>query len=67
VDNGSSTLFWKDWWVGEDRLCVSFRRLFKLAENKLMTIAHMFILGWGKSGEVWKWRRRLFAWEEEML
>jgi hypothetical protein len=24
-------------------------------------------LGWGDSGEAWKWRIRLFAWEEELL
>jgi hypothetical protein len=25
----------------------------------------MFELGWG--GEAWKWRRKLWAWEEEMV
>ncbi|CAJ2657271.1 unnamed protein product [Trifolium pratense] len=27
----------------------------------------MFMLGWGAGGEAWVWRRRLRAWEEEML
>jgi len=27
----------------------------------------MFQLGWGEGGEAWKWRRRLWAWEEERL
>jgi len=24
-------------------------------------------LGWGEGGEAWRWRRRLFAWEEELV
>jgi len=24
-------------------------------------------IGWGVNGEAWKWRRRLFAWEEEKV
>jgi len=24
-------------------------------------------LGWGVGGEAWRWRRRLFAWEEELV
>ncbi|GAU19616.1 hypothetical protein TSUD_383110 [Trifolium subterraneum] len=27
----------------------------------------MFAAGWGVGGEAWKWRRRLFAWEEELV
>jgi len=27
----------------------------------------MFELGWEEGGEVWRWRRRLWTWEEEML
>jgi len=27
----------------------------------------MFALGWGEGGEAWNWRRRLLAWEEELL
>ncbi|PNX90796.1 hypothetical protein L195_g046923, partial [Trifolium pratense] len=27
----------------------------------------MCCLGWGVNGEAWEWRRRLRAWEEEML
>ena len=45
VGNGSSTLFWNDWWVGENHLCDSFRRLFELSENKVMTVGDKFILG----------------------
>nr|ABD32346.1 H+-transporting two-sector ATPase, alpha/beta subunit, central region, related [Medicago truncatula] len=27
----------------------------------------MFLLGWGVDGGAWRWRRRLFAWEEELV
>jgi len=27
----------------------------------------MYSLEWGEEGEAWKWRRRLFAWEEEKV
>jgi len=27
----------------------------------------MHILGWEERGEAWRWRRRLWVWEEEML
>jgi len=31
-----------------------------LCDNKLATVAEMYCLGW-------EWRRRLFAWEEELM
>ena len=27
----------------------------------------MFLLGWGEGDEAWRWRRRLWEWEEELL
>ena len=27
----------------------------------------MFARGWSEGVEAWKWRRRLWAWEEEMV
>jgi len=27
----------------------------------------MFRLGWEEGGEAWRWRRRLWAWEEDMV
>jgi len=30
-------------------------------------IPYIFQGGWGVDGEAWRWRRRLFVWEEEML
>jgi len=56
LGNGSQTLFWVDKWLGEVPLQVRFRRLFDLSENKWLTVAQMFELGWGEGGEAWKWR-----------
>jgi len=67
VGDGMSTLFWVDPWLEGKPLCQMFVRLYELAENKLDMVADMFARGWGVNGEAWKWRRRLFAWEEELL
>jgi hypothetical protein len=67
LGDGSNSLFWYDRWVGEVPLCSRFARLFDLSTNKLSTVADMFSLGWEVGGEAWRWRRRLWAWEEEML
>jgi len=36
-------------------------------ENKLAIVSEMNFLGWGVNREALKWRRRLFAWEEELV
>ena len=43
-----------------------FSRLFELAVNKSSSVAHMSSFGWKDEGAAWKWRRRLWACEEEM-
>ena len=30
-------------------------------------MARMCQLGWGEEGQTWRWRRGLFAWEEELV
>jgi hypothetical protein len=67
VGDGRSTLFWLDPWWEDCPLARSFGRLYELAENKLVTVSEMFVLGWGVGGEAWKWQRRLLAWEEELV
>ncbi|CAJ2672661.1 unnamed protein product [Trifolium pratense] len=67
VGNGSDTLFWTDPWVDGISMRERFGRLFVLAETKSHTVTEMFVLGWGRGGEAWKWRRQLRAWEEELL
>ena len=61
MDDGTSTLFWKDSWLDGSSLDVSFRRLFELTDNELIIVVDMYLLRWGVNGEAWKWRRRLFA------
>jgi len=34
---------------------------------KEIFVFDMHHLGWGEKGEAWRWRRRLFAWEEEVV
>ncbi|GAU17363.1 hypothetical protein TSUD_232390 [Trifolium subterraneum] len=67
VGDGRNTLFWTEPWLEDCPLDRSFSRLFDLAENKFITVADMHGLGWGVDGEAWKWRRRLRAWEEELV
>ena len=67
VGDGTKTLFWRDCWCGDAPFCVRFRRLYDLAENKAITVRNMFSLGWEDGGEAWQWRRRLWAWEEELV
>jgi len=38
-----------------------------LFENKLVTVAQMFSWGWEVGGEAWKWRRRMWNWEEDLV
>ena len=68
VGDGVDTLFWYDRQFGLASFCVRFRRLFELAENKSITVANLFSLG-VEQGDAWRrrCRRRLWAWEEEML
>jgi len=37
-----------------DSFNVSFRRLYELAENKLVTMTNMFSLDWDVGNEAWK-------------
>ena len=79
MGDGVSNLFWVDPWLDGQPLFRVFVKLYELAENKLKTVlyelaenklkivAHMFARGWGVNGEAWKRRRRLFAWEEDLL
>jgi hypothetical protein len=39
IGNGSSTLFWKDFWHGVTNLCDKFPRLFSYALNEDVTVA----------------------------
>jgi len=67
VGNGKNIYFWSDVWVDGVSFRERFSRLFELAVDKWVSVFDMCQLGWGENGEAWKWRRRLFAWEEEQM
>ena len=67
VGGGGSTFFWSDNWVGDVPLRVKFPRLFDLAVDKWVTVQQMTSRGWAEGGGAWEWRRRLLAWEEELV
>ena len=48
-------------------MCDRFSRLYVLAENTSCSVAEMQHLGGDARGEACKCRRRLFAWEEDLL
>jgi len=52
VGDGADTLFKHDRLIGGVPLCVCFRRLFNLAENKSITVADFFSLGLQQGGRV---------------
>lgn len=62
-----STRFWKDKWVGDNYLALTFPRLFLLSNRKDSYVGDVCHVSGG--GRVWdlSWRRPLFVWEEEML
>ena len=67
VGDGTDTLFWYHIWCGGVPLRERFSRLFELAVDKTDIVANMFSLGLVHGGEGWRWRRRLWAWEENVL
>jgi len=67
VGNERLTRFWTDVWLGGVAIRDQFYRLFELSLFKEVFVFDMCELGWGEDGEAWKWRRRLFAWEGEMV
>lgn len=46
---------------------VRFRRLFELVVEKSCTVSFISALGWEDGGAAWRWRRRLWVLEEDML
>jgi len=48
--NGADIYFWSDTWLWNVTFRDRFRRLFYLSENRWMTMADLFRLGWGEGG-----------------
>lgn len=64
----TDTLFWYHrYWCGGVPLREWFPRLYELAVDKTVTVANICSLGMRHGGEGWRWRRRLWAWEENVL
>lgn len=54
-------------WLGGKLLCKRFRWVFDLADNKLVTVATMHVLGWEDGESGWRWRCQLWVWDEDLL
>ena len=52
--------------MGEMSFRERFSTLYDLSLFKDKSVFDMCQLGWGEEGEAWGWKRRLFAWEEEV-
>jgi len=48
-------------------MCVKYKSLFDLSNNKLSTVVVMCELGWEEGEVAWQWHRQLWAWKEDML
>jgi hypothetical protein len=67
LGNGNHTRFWSDIWIDGTLLSVKFPRLFSLSLQKEAKISDLVVLE--EDSRVWnfRWRRRLFHWEEECV
>jgi hypothetical protein len=66
IVSGGRPFFWHDPWLGRVPLGVRFKSLFELVVDKSCTVSLMSAIG-GMRGEAWRWRRRLWILEEDML
>lgn len=66
LGDGVSTLFWWDLWLDGWVWVLRLTTFFYFSDNKMTSMPNKAIrLGWG--GEAWKWRKRLWVWEEDLL
>jgi len=67
VSNGRGTSFWKDRWIGDQSLALSFPRLFNISSFKEAKIGDV----WNSNDGVvtWNlgWRRQPFLWEIDLI
>ncbi|GAU43853.1 hypothetical protein TSUD_174720 [Trifolium subterraneum] len=67
VGDGKDSYFWNDPWVDGDTLNILFRRLYDLSLDRESRVAEMIVEEEGDKKINWRWRRRLFQWEKEMV
>ncbi|XP_057770773.1 uncharacterized protein LOC130990569 [Salvia miltiorrhiza] len=67
LGDGRGTKFWEDSWVGRESLNISFHRLYRLCENRKVSVGESG--RWVEGVWVWdlKWRRELRDCERETV
>jgi len=65
--NGSNTSFWNTKWRGDMMFREKYPRLFAISNQKELKVAEMWLVRDSSANWNFKWRRRLFVWEEELL
>jgi hypothetical protein len=59
--------FWCSFWLDGECLQIKYTCLFYLCIDKAVIVVEKMMQGWGVDGSEWRWRKRLFVWEEEQL
>jgi hypothetical protein len=67
MNNGESTLFWSQQWIGDATLAVLFPRLFSLSLQREGTVRDMYEVNGNNLQWSFNWRRRLVSWEEDLV
>ncbi|XP_071728625.1 uncharacterized protein [Rutidosis leptorrhynchoides] len=57
IGDGSSTLFWEDHWIGSDKLCKLFPRLYKLESNRSTAVNERIQMVESAMQLTWNWSR----------
>ncbi|XP_076949509.1 uncharacterized protein LOC143622182 [Bidens hawaiensis] len=57
VKSGNKSLFWLDYWIGQDLLCKKFPLLFALERNKGCTVAKKLVMMDDVICSTWSWVR----------
>ncbi|XP_071694307.1 uncharacterized protein [Rutidosis leptorrhynchoides] len=58
VGNGSNTLFWKEHWIGNEKLCNLFPRLYKLESNPDVSVQDRMAAN-NEELYTWNWKREI--------
>lgn len=67
VSNGRGTSFWKDRWIGDKPLALSFPRLFSISLQKEAKVRDLWNLQDGVVSWNLLWRRNPFLWESNLV
>ncbi|KAK2414852.1 hypothetical protein QL285_037392 [Trifolium repens] len=67
VNNGVSTFFWSQVWIGEVALAEVFPRLFSLSREKEAVVSEVCLVNDDPLLWNFNWRRRLFKCEEDLV